>query len=277
VFMRPCLLWPWYIPWVLDSYATDTHVIRLTPPFTAITYLNATDAEIFYEKVAALTASGIITDKHLANLKDNNDNIANRARVFHFQAVFIPHRFVQEFMALLAEFKDTALSPSVYVPFIFQLLWDKNSWHRLTSEANNNTIYASTQPLLTTCQGDTVEATMTNVNHELVQQLAYFAYGWCGWLSPLEEIEYITKTITKYVRYHIYEFLFWGIFSVLVLAVLWCIRRRIYDAYLKCKLRFPNMQGYRKFDLSQPPVRSRQMDKLSRNDDDDDKDASINI
>jgi hypothetical protein len=299
VFMRPCLLWPWYIPWILDSYGVDAFTIHLTPPFTLTPYLNATDAALFYETISVLTEKGIITDKHMANLKDNNDNMANRARVFHFQAVFIPHRFVGEFMALLAGFKDTSLCSSVYVPFIFQLLWDKNSWHHLTGAANNNTIYASTQPLLNSCLGDTVEVMMENVNQDLVQELSYFAYGWCGWPSPINQIAYIikdemvylTKTAKIYFMYHVYEFVFWTVIVLLILGIIWCMRLRIYDAYLKCKLKFPSMEGYRKFNMASSYVahdirpnpkhtsaqRDRQMDTFGRDDDSDENDRSINV
>jgi hypothetical protein len=256
VFMRPCLLWPWYTPWLLDGYGTDGFTINLLPPFTITPYFNGTDAELFYETTATLKEKGVITDKHIANLKDNNGNSANRAHVFHFQAVFIPHRFVGEFMTLLEGYKDTTLSPSVYVPFIFQLMWDKNSWSRLTQH-NNNTLYASYQPVLNSCLGDTVQFTMENINTDLVQQLSYFAYGWCGWPSPIsdisyiikEEIKYITTTGQKYLLYHLYEVVFWLVVAMCGICLLWCVRRRVYDCYLKCKLKFPHLRGYSKMNV----------------------------
>jgi hypothetical protein len=244
VFMRPCLLWPWYIPWILDSYGTDGHTINILPPFTTTPYLNSTDAELFYETTAILKDKGVITDKHLANLKDNNNNYPHRARVFHFQAVFIPHRFAGEFLTLLEGYKDTTLSSSVYIPFIFQLLWDSNSWSQFGPN-RNNTIYASPQPLLKTCQSPTIEDSMNEINTELVQQLTYFAYGWCGWWSPItkieyiikDEIQYIVKTSKKYVYYHLYEVVFFITVSVVGLCILLAFRRRIYDGYLWAKHR----------------------------------------
>jgi len=262
VFMRPCLLWPWYTPWILDSYGADAYTLNLLPPFSITPYLNSSDAELFYETTAALKEKGVITDKHMANLKDNNYNSGNRAHVFRFQAIFVPHRFVGEFLTLLEGYKDTPLASYVYVPFIFQLLWDKNSWSHITS-AQNNTIYATPQSLLSSCMGDTVEATMENINTEVVQQLSYFAYGWCGWPSPIneiayiikDEIKYITATSKRYILYHLYEFVFWTVVAMSGLCLIWCVRRRIYDLYLRVKLKFPSFQGYRKVNVPYIPNR----------------------
>jgi hypothetical protein len=260
VFMRPCLLWPWYTPWILDSYGADAYTLNLLPPFSITPYLNASDAELFYETTAALKEKGVITDKHMANLKDNNGNSGNRAHVFRFQAIFVPHRFVGEFLVLLEGYKDTSLASYVYVPFIFQLLWDKNSWSHITS-ARNDTIYASPNYVLNSCMGDTVEMTMENINAEVVKQLSYFAYGWCGWPSPInqiayiikDEIKYITKTAKIYFMYHLYEVVFWIVVAMTGICFLWCIRRRIYDLYLKLKLKFPLFRGYRKMHIPYIP------------------------
>lgn len=289
VFMRPCLLWPWYIPWILDTYGSEAYTIKLVPTFSTTPYLNATEATLFYETVSLLKEKGVITDKHIANLKDNNKNMADKVRVFHFQALFIPHRFVAEFMTLLEGFKDTPLSSYVYIPYIYQLLWDKNSWYHLGSNVSN-TIYASTHPLLTSCLGDTVEYTMENINTETAQELSYFAYGWCGWPSPIseisyvikDEIKYITKTAKVYFMYHVYEFVFWTVVAMMILCGLWCVRRRIYDCYLRAKSKIKGGINYSKLEVPKAYVAEKNTYAMNamKDDggyDDEDEDKTRNI
>ena len=228
VMMRPCMLWPWYEPWILDSYGdalSNTHNYRFkyTLPYDQATrnknipYFTEDDAKFFNGIVDKMKRMGVIKDKHLANIQDNTGSNVF-VKTFDFQAVFIPHRYTEEFVTLMAPFAVTYLSPYLYVPFVFEMMWDSNEWIQMRSE-RNNTIYAVHQRLLTTCMVANIDDTMLNINEPIAAEMFYFAYGWCG---GYPDISYVVERSTMYVMYHFYEAMFF-VFLSLILCVCCCM------------------------------------------------------
>jgi hypothetical protein len=228
VFIRPCLLWPWYQSWILDDYGDDELVndnnanyrFKFTLPFDDVTlsknipYFTRADAEVFNAIVDKMKRMGVIKEKHIANLVDNTGS-QYFTKSFSFQALFIPHRYVDEFTMLLRPFAWTYLSPSLYIPFIYQLMWDRNEWIHMRSD-RNNTIYAKPQKLLSTCYADNVDDMMHTVDEPLAEEMFYFAYGWCGGYPV--DVKYIYGRTASFVLYHFYE-----VMTYLFISILGCM------------------------------------------------------
>lgn len=228
VYMRPCTLWPWYMPWLLDSYGDEHHLFKYTQPLVFsevrdIPYFDMADASLFNLIVEQMKTDLIITQKHLDNLADNTGAVFY-TNSFSFQAIFIPHRFTAEFLRLITPFATTRLSPYVYVPFVFQLMWDKNEWLRMGY--NNETMMAVPGKLLTSCDGHTVEDTMRNVNDDMAMGMYYFAY-YCG---SYVDIAYIVHNAKNYILLNLYMVTFY----LVVAFVLLCLCLRYMRTFCSC-------------------------------------------
>ena len=256
VFVRPCTLFPWFVPFLLDSYQQDHYLFQFTPELIesevhGLTYFNDEEATLFNSILDDMKQKGIVKDKHMFNLADNT-GATFYMRAFHFEAVFIPYRYGEEFMALLEPFAQTMLSPYIYVPFVFQLMWDKNEWSH--TKHGNDTIYATKESLLIStirgaCSAATAEAALTtNTNDQLAQNVYFFA-SWCG---SIFTIEYIKDKFKHYVLYHFYRAVFFLILSICMCIFMICNRKRIvrwcarsYLCLCACfKCRFTKVKGY---------------------------------
>lgn len=202
VMLRPCMLFPWYTPWLLDSYGTGSLLVDYTKSLEENqTLFDEYQLPLFANIVADMIESNVITKKHLSNLRDNTGENDRHVLVFEFQAAFIHWRYVREFMTLIGYFVHTPVSPFVYVPFIYQLMFQKNQWDHWN--ARPEAIYALPQSLLTTCDGVEIEDTMNDGNLTLQRDMYYFV-SFCG---------DITSEIVITVFKSFYQYLmatFWG-------------------------------------------------------------------
>ena len=292
VFIRPCLLWPWYEAWILDSYAdaqdgANNYKFKFTLPYDQATksknipYYNEQDATLFNKIIDKMKKDGQIKDKHLANFLDNTGS-SSLIKTFEFQSLFIPHRYTQEFLSLLAPFSVTYLSPYLYIPYVYQLMWDSNEWLHLRSD-RNDTIYASRDNMLTTCSLPTIEDAMLNMNKTLAADMFYFAYGWCGGY-PID-VRYVMERSKLFVMYHFYEVMFFLMLS-LILCVICCVcnktiakgfntacilfRSKIAGRYIRLKTDRDN-------DMYPLTNAEKSMASMNNGPDDDDDNDTINI
>lgn len=223
VMLRPCTLTPWYQPW-LFSAVNEHRLVKFTPPFTAgqfgaTAYFGEEDATLFNAIVNRLIEEKKITEKHKLNLAANN-GAEFYVRTYPFQAVFLPLRLVDQFAVLLEPFAFTRLCPYVYVPFIFQLLFDEHDWVHLKG-TENGTI-AMGDSLLYTCAGADTYETQQNTNTQAAQSLFYYAYEWCG--GQLDVV-YIVEKTKHMARFYFYEIAFFVLLLLLVMLLV-CVMRR---------------------------------------------------
>ena len=227
VEIRPCLLFPWYMPWIYDDYNTD-HVVNMSDlDGSEFLYYEAEDAVVFNEIVDDMKHSKVITQKHLVNLEDNTGS-EELLRIFSFQALFIPHRFTHEFNSLLRPFSDTGLSPFVYVPYVFQLMFDKNEWLHFQHSDKNETLRLGTWPLLVDCLGETVDD--MHVFDRAASDLHYYAAQCGGGDSIFVVVEKIVTEIEIYTGMTVYRVLFFVLLSIVILCILCIFRRPIFEA-----------------------------------------------
>jgi hypothetical protein len=191
VEFRTCRLVPWYEPWIYNDGNTEI-VLDYAKPHDDYVCYSEEMAAVFVSILAKMHREGAFKAKHVSNLEDNNHDTRNTVRAFPFQALFVPHRYGQEFVKMLRYFKDSGLCAHVYVPFVFQSLFDRNEWLYLTQEQHNQTLRVSDAPLLASCVADTVDD--MNVDNRVVRSMYWYNYGECGggWVIA---IEYIMRTV----------------------------------------------------------------------------------
>ena len=255
VMMRPCMLWPWYVPWILDTYGESRLTMKWHPKVvidatTPITYKDyfidtAADVSAFNTVTENMLKNKIIKDKHLANLEDNTGS-KDVVDLHKYEALFIPHRFTDELLTLLAPFQKTTLSPKLYVPFVFQLMWDRSEHnHWSTHSGNNATIHADPRSLLKSCKGLTVDQTMANINEPVAQEMFYEPYMFCGGVNYIGDATYVIHRTQQYIVSHVYQTLF-IIFFLTSLLLVFCLFRAKFCTVLFtwCSSRLWNKKNY---------------------------------
>lgn len=230
VEIRPCLLFPWYMPWIYDDYNTK-HTVNISAGSDA-PYYETADAAVFTEIVADMVQSKTIKTKHLSNLEDNTGS-TDLMQIFSFQSLFIPHRFTHEFNSLLRPFSDTGLSPFVYVPYVFQLMFDKNEWLHFKHDTHNDTLRLGIWPLLIDCLGETVDD--MHVFDRSASDLHYYAAQCGGGDSIFIEVEKIVTQIETYTGMPVYRILFFLLLSIVILCILCIFRRPIFEYFRRLR------------------------------------------
>lgn len=222
VEIRPCHLFPWPEPWIYSEFSTR-HLVNTSEGDSRLIYYTPEMAKHFNKIVKTMKAEGgVIKQKHLDNLLDNTGS-DHMVYMFSFEALFIPHRVAEEFLVMLDYFSKTDLCAYVYVPFIFQLLFDQNEWKYMNYRMNNETIRMG-QSLLDDCLGETVED--MHINKEAASSLYWFAYGECGG-GIFVEIEQIIRRIEIYSDKPVYVILFYLLLSVVIICFLLKYRREL--------------------------------------------------
>ena len=221
VQIRPCMLRR-DRPWILNDFNQD-YLIKYTEKSNLVTcYSTKEDASLFNQIVDTMIASGIIKPVHLQRLERNNGAIYN-VKVFPFQALYVPFDEIYEFLPLLSEFSNSGLCPFVYIPFIYQMLWDSDIQWKYYTRADNMTLRLG-EPLLKDCSARTMDELVDRVDVLAAQTLFYYAISECG-----GKVEYIIKrTRDMASSYVAYEVLFYILLSWFILSNLWLFRSRIY-------------------------------------------------
>lgn len=225
VELRPCMLFPWYMPWIYDDY-NNYHLVNISNPATAPVYYEEEDMVMFKEIVADMIHAKVIKQKHLDNLEDNTGAV-ELVKMFSFQAMFLPHRFSKEFASLLKPFADTQLSPFVYVPYVMQLMFDHNEWLHFIHATHNETLRLGTWPLLVDCAGATVAE--MQVYDRAASDLHYYAYGWCGGDSFYVVVEKVVTEIEMYTGVSVYRLLFFLLLAMVLFYITCAYRRPIFE------------------------------------------------
>lgn len=245
VMMRPCNLFPWFMPWIFDEYDSDTLVTVMKMDGSAVNHTNSAwhySSEymaLFNSVVLGLKNTNTITSKHLFNLNSNAKS-NNEFTVFGFQAIFIPHRYAAEFRTLIDPFTKTHLSPYLYVPYVMQLMFDRYEWLHFRGSDYNQTIKIG-PPLLTTCAGATVDDSEANVDSEAASLLYWFASSWCGTGVFTDIQHYIDVQYQYIVQFQkmtgigVYGILFFVLLSLCILCGLCYFRVRLIRVIAKTK------------------------------------------
>lgn len=220
VGFRPCKLFPWFMPWIYNDYNSRHHVMIGVPEQNLVYYNEeaATETRRIFEQAKT---DGIIKNKHLDNLEDNTGS-KNEAVIFSFQAVFVPHRFADEFRRLLEPWHKSGLSPFIYVPLVMELMFDKNEWIEMRRQTHNETIRLMEEALLESCNGMTVAE--MQVSERGASALAWFAASYCGF-SFTVTITHVVSEIEKVTGRSVYMVLFFVLLSF-VCCVFLCVYRR---------------------------------------------------
>lgn len=290
MFIRPCAVWPHVLPFLSStSRVSPSYSFRYTLPYDSanarLPFYGSADAELFINITTQLKSQLLLTRMHEDNLADNT-GATSHMRAFAFDSVFIPHRYVHDFQALLVPFAMTRLSPDLYVPFIFQSMWRKSDWVHIGP--NNDTMYISETPVLnihstwlTTCTGATVEETKKNVNEELVGDVYYFEH-YCG---SYVDIEYILRKTKYTVLFHFYEIMFYLILALLVIRYtvrhmrsLAILSGRCYGCILKrCKKYCPSCAGYTRMNNTHTTATAEMSAFDALNDDSSNESAHVDV
>lgn len=253
VMMRPCNLFPWFMPWIFDEYDSDALVDIIIQDGTAVNHTSAAwhySSEymaLFNSVVLGLRNTNTITSKHLFNLKDNAKS-TTQFTAFAFQAIFIPHRYAAEFRLLIDPFTKTHLSPYLYVPYVMQLMFDRYEWLHFRGSDYNETIKIGPS-LLTSCAGATVDDTELNVDYEAASLLYWFASSWCGTGVFVDVQHYIDVQYQYIVQFQkitgigVYGILFFVLLSLCICCGLCYFRVRLIRAIAKTKAYYAS--GYR--------------------------------
>lgn len=260
LFMRPCNIMPMYLPWMLEGEAigNKTIVISLSDScvgqsgdFDGIT---AAELDVFCNVVLKLQLDNIIDNSNFDTLQTNTGS-PNIMHSFHWSALFVPFKHIPVFMQILEPFSKTAVSPDIYIPFIFQIMWTDASWSRLQSD--NTTMYAVDDSLLRTCDGKTAVDSLNNVNSGVASDLVFFA-SWCG---TYISVDYIIRSMKHFVAFHFFRAMFYIFVSILLFLMVCVYRRTIAGAcgaiygccrakLGKCYKRCTRSVGYTKLNAS---------------------------
>ena len=219
VEMRPCMLFPWYAPWIYNDHSVR-HRVDLVAEGAWLPYMTPDAMAMFLDIVDAMHADGVLRPKHADNLDDNRDK-AGKLSVFSFHALFVPHRFAHEFLVMVGYFADTELCAYMYVPFILQALFDKDEWLYFSRENKNGTIQLAESPLLASCDGETVAEMDTDTR--AAGDLYWHAYSACGG-GVLVVIEHAIQVVEVYTGESIYTILFYLCMAVLIMLVVYSLR-----------------------------------------------------
>lgn len=188
--LRPCRLFPWFMPWIYTHNSTKTRVNFSNGNYSGL--FGADEMEMFFGLYEDLVRQNLIKAKHTVNLEDNTGN-SWLIDSFDLDAVFIPHRFANEFMQLLGPFAETDLSPQLYVPFVIQSMFDRNEWIFMSDETHSGTIRVASRPLLDTCKN--VTADQMDVNVQAARSLYNYGFFECGGIFA--EIEHAIVVIEE--------------------------------------------------------------------------------
>jgi hypothetical protein len=236
VELRPCMLKAKMdTPWILNDFE-QRHQIKYTQKSTAVRYYTKDDVEIFNGLLDEMTADGLLTAGHMAKLKTNNE-VGLTMWTFPFQALYVPYDDMWVVAQFLEYFVDSGLSPFIYMPFIYQIMWiEKYDWEYYT-RADNFTMRVG-EPLLRSCNGATIKETIERVDTAAAQGLFYYAATGCS--SGLD-VEYVFKKAKLMGVYLFYEIMFWIMFSFGCLSCL-CICRERVRRFICC---WCHPKGYR--------------------------------
>lgn len=220
VGLRPCKLFPWFMPWIYNDFSTY-HLVEIGQPEDHLVYYDEAAASLVNQIITDGISNGIIKSKHLVNLEDNAGD-RNHFYVFSFQAIFIPHRFAAEFRSLLAPFESTRMNPYVYVPLVMQMMFDKNEWIYMTKSTHNETLRVLSDSLLESCRAETVET--MQISDSGSAELSWFASGYCG-ISLVVTVTHVVSEIETVTGRSVYMVLFFVLLSFCG-CVFFCVYRR---------------------------------------------------
>lgn len=222
VELRPCNLNREHmLPWLLNDYE-QRHTIKYTDKSTAVRYFTRDETTVFNQIVNSMVKDGLITPENLMMLKVNNGESYNLA-TFPFQAVYIPYEYAWDVATYLERFAYSGLSPYLYVPFIFQMLWAEDTEWTYYTRKDNFTMRVG-EPLLRSCAGHTIQETVAHVNTAAAQGLYFFAASGC---STGMDVEYIVGKAKLMAVFLFYEVMFYIMLSFFILWMTYLCWARI--------------------------------------------------
>ncbi len=239
VEMRPCYMQTQQ-PWILNDYE-ERHVIKYTERSTVVKYYNKDAAAIFNRVLNELIEEGKITKDHLLTLKVNNLESYNLV-TFPFQALYIPYTWAWVFAEYVERFAYTGLSPYIYIPFIFEILWVEDLEWKYYTRVHNLTIRMG-QPLLKTCEGASLKATVKNTDIDAAQSLYYYGTSGC---QVGYDIEYITKKAKLMGVFIFYEVMFYIMLGTSIISMCVCFRKYVIKGICCAARKAGVAQGYHK-------------------------------
>lgn len=237
VQFRPCLLFPWFMPWIY-TYEGTSELIELNFSLNATPSLGDYEIrDMLYLMQDVVTSSGYLKEKHVANLKDNN-GVFPSVKAFEFQALFIPHRFTEEFQTLLGVFEETDISASYYIPFIYQAMFDRNEWLFFSKVNQSEVIQLNHMSLLKECSFE-----KSKVNTEVADELYNFGFSKCGGaVAAIDRIIYQIKTVHVYPTWPVIALLVWFlIIFCLLYLLLFGKSERVLNARIYFRKRFKKL------------------------------------